>query len=315
MIDVVYGQNRFLVMEKVDELIEKEIKNNGEVERFDFDVSDSTFDFGKVIEAVMTVSLFSLHRIVFVNFENEKDLQKLDEKELLKWLDTGVDAAVILTFPKKFLAKNPLSKALKKHANEHSIATHKDTVGSLTKRLETSLKHYQITMTFEAKQLFLERIGEDYARMDSELKKLALLETTIDVLEIEQMVTQDISRDVFALGNALLDKDVKKAFRIYHSLLMQKYEPLNLAPLVAASLRSIYQVGMLQSLNYSNDAIMNMLQMSKGQLWYLTKQKRYDAPFKILEALDQLATLDQKAKLGEVDPYIAFESFMIEIMI
>ncbi|HZJ86793.1 MAG TPA: DNA polymerase III subunit delta, partial [Erysipelothrix sp.] len=181
------------------------------------------------------------------------------------------------------------------------------------KSLQEGLNRYQVNMTRGAQKLFLERIGEDYSRLQNELEKLSLLDTQIDEHLINQMITRDISRDIFALGNALLNKEHNTAFQIYHSLLEQRNDPLNLAPLVASSLRTIYQVETLNRLGYSQSAIMDSLKISKGQYW-VVMNRQVGKVKNILPLLNDLSNLDQKAKLGEIDRFVAFEMFMLDMM-
>ena len=109
--------------------------------------------------------------------------------------------------------------------------------------------------------------------MESELEKLGLLDKRIEKDDVDTMITQDIDRLVFDLSNALLDKNKEAAFRIYHSLLHQKNDPLGLAPIVSSSLRSIYQIETLVNLGYSNSQIEDMLKMSENQVRFLRSRR------------------------------------------
>ncbi len=311
MIQIIYGQDRFLVLEKRKALIDAIKKEKQDVETFYFYASDHEFNFGQVIEAIETVSLFGAPRVVFFYVEQEKDLHLVDIERLEKIVSSRLDVDLILAFPKKLTKFKKLHSALKKHAKEHVIT--KSSGYNTSGALQSGLKHYNIKMTSSAKQLFIERIGEDYGRLKTELEKLSLLETEITDSMIDQMVTRDISRDIFALGNALLDKQRDKAFEIYHSLLEQKNDPLNLAPLVASTLRSIYQVETLNRKGYSEKAILESLSISKGQYWVIMN-RQVGKVRNILQYLNDLANLDQKAKLGEIDRFVAFELVMLDIM-
>ncbi len=311
MIHVIYGKDRFLILEKRNEIMEPIKRAHHEIEQFDFYASDTNFSFAKVEEAVQTVSLFDAPRVVFFFVEEEKLISTIDVESLESLVKNPIDVDLILAFPKKLTQHKKLHAALKKHAKEHVIT--KASGYNAPTSLQEGLKRYQIEMTVPAQRLFLERIGEDYGRLQSELEKLSLLETKIDESIIDKMITRDISRDIFSLGTALLDKERDKAFEIYHSLLNQKNDPLSLAPLVASSLRSIYQVETLYQRGYSESAIIESLSMSKGQYWVI-RNRQMGKVKDILPMLNALATLDQKAKLGEVDRFVAFELFMIEVM-
>lgn len=311
MVQVIYGKDRFLVLEKRNEIIEEIKKETPDIELFEFYASDAEFNFGKVAEAVQTVSLFEATRVVFFYVEEEKGVPQIDVDTLQSLVSSASSVDLILAFPKKLTQFKKLHASLKKHAKEHVIT--KTSGFNAPSALKQGLKKYQISMTPPAQNLFLERIGEDYARLNSELEKLSLLEVIIDEDVIDKMINRDLSRDIFSLGNALLDKDRDKAFEIYHSLLEQKNDPLNLAPLVASTLRGIYQVEALHRRGYSEKAILDSLQMSKGQYWVILN-RQVGKVKDILPMLNALAELDQKAKLGEIDRFVAFELFMIEVM-
>lgn len=311
MIHVIYGKDRFLVLEKRNEIISKFKSIHTDIEQFDFYASDAEFNFGKVAEAVQTVSLFDVPRVVFFFVEDEKHINQIDTDTLQTLVSNPTDVELILAFPKKLTQFKKLHASLRKHAKEHAIT--KANGFNAPSSLQEGLSRYNVKMTAAAQRLFLERIGEDYGRLASELKKLSLLEMTIDENIIDNMINRDISRDIFSLGNALLDKDRKKAFEIYHSLLEQKNDPLNLAPLVASNLRSIYQVETLYRRGYSEKAILDSLSMSKGQYWVIVNRQMGKVK-DILPILNALANLDQKAKLGEIDRFVAFELFMLEVM-
>lgn len=307
---VIYGKERFLVLDKYKEILEAYRKENAEVETFEFYSSDSDFDFGYVLEAYNTVSLFQTPKSVFFYLEDEKDFNKLDQNALIEMLSNNANDLLVIAFPKKQTKEKKLHAALKKHATEHSLTISKSY--NANERFSHYLHKYQVNMTPNAQKVFLDRIGEDYSRMENELEKLALLETLIDEDLVEKMITQDISRDIFALGNALLDKNASEAFRIYHSLLTQRNDPLNLAPLVAASLRTIYQVETLVRRGYSQDMIIDTLKISKGQYWVVSN-RQVGKVNNVLSILNTLSDLDQNSKLGNIDRFVAFELFMIEM--
>lgn len=308
LIDVVVGKNRFIVLEKVNSIIKQKGMN---FERYDFSTKDPDFHFLHVVEAISTISLFDNPRVVFLYVEDEKEMKRIDTDSLSEIIQnlTGVDLVIALT--KRIPQTQKLGKIFKKHANMH-IILEKDGFNK-ENYLRRLLKEKNISMSKEAGNLFVERIGEDYARMESELEKLGLLDKRIEKDDVDTMITQDIDRLVFDLSNALLDKNKEAAFRIYHSLLQQKNDPLGLAPIVSSSLRSIYQIETLVNLGYSNSQIEDMLKMSENQVRFL-RSRRLGKVSNILYYLNKLSEMDQKTKLGEVDRFVAFELLMLEIM-
>ena len=308
MIHVIYGDNRFLGLEKVEEIM----GGFEDFERSDFMSSHADFDFGRVFEAASTVSMFHEFRLILVHIETEKDINKVDVS-LLESILKLPKVVVILWLPKKLEKKHALSKVLGKGVQEHLLVKEKEAQGSLIKRLDALISDRKLGISSEAKRLLISNLGDDYMRLETEVDKLSLLGKRIEVADVEALISLDITKDVFALGNALIARDAQLAFKIYHDLLMQKQEPLSLLPLIASSLRSIYQVETLKGLGFSDEAVCSQLRMSSGQLWYI-KKNQVGRVSNVIELLNTLASIDQGVKLGEMDAYIAFEVFMIALM-
>ena len=308
LVEIVVGKNRFLVLQKVAEIIGG---INDNFERYDFSTKNPNFDFFNVLEAIQTVSLFNQDRLIFLHIEEDKDMKLIDVNELIAVIENPGDVKVIIAMEKRIPQSQKLGKFIKKHAKMHELKV-KDGFNK-QRYLSKALFDKQMKMTPHAQSEFLERIGEDYARMDSELEKLSLLDKEIELHDIENMITQDINDHIFTISNALLNKDRNEAFRIYHSLLAQKNDPLNLGPLIASSLRSIYQVETLYYKGYTQQQIGERLQMSDKQVWVILNRQMGKVQ-NILEHLNHLSEIDQKSKLGEVDRFIAFELFMLNIM-
>ena len=308
MIHVIYGDNRFLGLEKVEEIM----GGFEDFERSDFLSSHADFDFGRVFEAASTVSMFHEFRLILVHIETEKDINKVDVS-LLESILKLPKVVVILWLPKKLEKKHVLSKVLGKGVQEHLLVKEKEAQGSLIKRLDALISDRKLGISSEAKRLLISNLGDDYMRLETEVDKLSLLGKRIEVPDVDALISLDITKDVFALGNALIARDAQLAFKIYHDLLMQKQEPLSLLPLIASSLRSIYQVETLKGLGFSDEAVCSQLRMSSGQLWYI-KKNQVGRVSNVIELLNTLASIDQGVKLGEMDAYIAFEVFMIALM-
>lgn len=314
MASVIYGNDRFLVLEKANQLFESFSSKNDYVEKIVFQTSDQGFEFKDVEASVETVSLFGAPKWIFLYVETDKDYVKLNEAMLLRWLEmSATDVMFVLSLPKKLPTKHPLRKAISSSTTEYTVsATAKDGL-SVQKRINQSIQKHNISIDDGARALLNTRIGSDSGRVSQEVEKLRLLNRMITIRDIEDLVSYDMQHDIFSLGNALLQKNQHEAFRIYHQLLKQKNDPLSLSALIASSLRSIYQVESLQSLNYSAAEIRDILKMSEGQYWNVTR-RRFRSKSAILEILNSFSQFDQESKLGKKDRFVGFELLMLSIM-
>ena len=58
----------------------------------------------------------------------------------------------------------------------------------------------------------------------------------------DELVSKPLDENVFALTSAILQKDRRKMFSIYHDLMILNEEPIKLIVLIAGQMRLIYQV-------------------------------------------------------------------------
>lgn len=306
MIDVIIGKKRFLINQKTHEILDGYRETFGEFEIQEFDSESSSFNIYEFIEACSTVSLFSDKSAVILKADK---IKKDDELKITEILDkVPYELLLILQFTKKPLAKTPLGKALKK-LKIHTIK--KQTSKELSSLLKKEIKKRKIDINHSAFQELHFRLKSNPEQIDQELDKLEVLDEPITVPLISQLIHLPLDDNVFNLSNAVLDKKSKVAFKIYNDLLENKMEPLSLMGLLASGLRRIFQISVLADQGYSAQKISRDLNLSEKQVFFLIRNQL--RPYhQVLKLLNDLANIDQKIKLGQVDPYVAFEMWMID---
>ncbi len=311
MVDVIFGTDRFLVKKQI-ESIERQIKKDyGDFEYLSFNSSDSDFRLDQVYESVMTLSLFGERKLVVFFIDNDKDLAKLDEAMLFELLQTKqFEINLVFVMDKKPLAKTKVRKIIDTHTKVHDIKKASgDEVGRFVKE---RMQHYNVQMDNMAQRLFIQRIQNDLVRAEVELQKLSVLDGVVTLSHVESLVSQSFDDAQFALSNALMDRNLKEAFAVYHRLLENKMDPLALLGMVASSLRGVYQVMVLAGEGFQAQSIADISGMSIGQVRFVQRSQRRN-PKEVLNLLNELADLDQKAKLGLIDRHLSFEMFMLRL--
>lgn len=311
MLDVIVGKEPSLVKAKVDNIVKEYENQYGAFDVSFFDTRDKGFTFDQLLERVMTVSMFGDKKAIVLSTHD--DMVK-DFVASLGELMAQVmfDVSLIITFEKKPLVKSVIGKAIAKHARVHQI---KDPdIGQLSLLMKNEVERLNIDISQPAMVELLARIGHDVARLYEELNKLSLVGERIEREHVCVLVSKNIDEDIFAISNALLEKNIGKAFEVYQNLLAQKVDPLALLGLVGSSLRKIYQVSALYEVGMSNKGIAERLSLSEKQVYFLVKHQMRPS-FGLLTLLDQLARIDQDVKQGKIDRFVAFELFMIQAMI
>lgn len=311
MIDVIVGKEPSLVKSKVESIIKEYENQYGVFDVSHFDTRDKGFVFDHVLESAMTVSLFGDKKAVVLNTHDE--LIKEVEAALGELMSQSMfDVSLIVIFEKKPLVKSVIGKAIAKHARVHQI---KDMdVGQLSLLMKQEIDRLDFKMSNPAMVELLDRVGNDVARLYQELNKLSLVGETIEQEHVRKLVSKNIDEDIFAISNALLEKNISKAFSVYQNLLAQKVDPLALLGLIGSSIRKIYQISALYEQGVSNKGIADRLSLSEKQVYYLVKHQMRPS-FGLLSLLNQLAQIDQDVKQGKIDRFVAFELFMLEAMI
>lgn len=311
MVDVIFGTDRFQVQKEIDRIQDKAKKDFGNFERLSFASSDPDFNLQDVYESVMTMSLFGEGKFIVFLIESEKDAGKLDENILLELIQLDqFDINLVIWMAKKPLAKTKLKKLIDKHARVSDLK--KVDLQGVRNVVNQQLREMGLRMDPNALSLFLKRINGDLLRANTELEKLSVLDGVISLEHIDTLVNESFDDAQFALSNALMDKNLKEAFAVYHRLLESKMDPLALLGMIASSLRGVYQVMILTSEGYNHQTIADLSGMSIGQVKYVVRSQRRN-PQDVLRLLNDLADIDQKAKLGLIDRHLSFELFMLKL--
>lgn len=311
MVDVIFGTDRFQVQKEIDRIQDKAKKDFGNFERLSFASSDPDFNLQDVYESVMTMSLFGERKFIVFLIESEKDAGKLDENILLELIQLDqFDINLVIWMAKKPLAKTKLKKLIDKHARVSDLK--KVDLQGVSNVVNQQLREMGLRMEPSALSLFLKRINGDLLRANTELEKLSVLDGVISLEHIDTLVNESFDDAQFALSNALMDKNLKEAFAVYHRLLESKMDPLALLGMIASSLRGVYQVMILTSEGYNHQTIADLSGMSIGQVKYVVRSQRRN-PQDVLRLLNDLADIDQKAKLGLIDRHLSFELFMLKL--
>lgn len=306
MIDVVISNDRYLLKNKTMEILENYRKVQGDFQVHDFDVADGSFEMNQFIEACSTVSLFNPHTAVVINLD---DIKKKDEEDLASMLKSiPYEVNLILQLTKKPLVKSPLGKAIK---DQKIHAIKKPGASDVVAYLKKEIKSRKIEIQASAQRELEARLKDDPSRAMQELDKLELMDQVITKEDIALLVAMPMEENVFSLSNAVLDKNIKLAFNIYHDFLENKMSPLALMGLLASSFRRIFQISALADQGYSAQMISRDLSLSEKQVFYLMRNQ-LRPPKKVLSLLNDLAQIDQDFKLGKVDLHIAFEMWMYQ---
>ena len=244
---VVYGDEAFLKSESLRRL--RELVLSDDDGEFSFTRFDGTVvSFIDVLRETSTAPMFgSGKRLVLVDPADAFLTQNRDQLE--KYLDEPCKSGILVLQ----LASFPSNLRLYKKAAAQGLVidcralSSKGAAAWLEKRANKACK---IKITYDAAEELVDLIGADLGALDQELRKLALLVSpsqTVDVGFIQEHVGSWRQKKVWDLVDAALDGNTAEALRQLDKLVTAGEAPVAILAQIASSLRKMSAVTQLFS--------------------------------------------------------------------
>lgn len=157
---------------------------------------------------------------------------------------------------------------------------------------------------------FLSRVGSNFSNIENELEKLKMytLQTKkITNNDVEKVTTKVIEDEIFALTDAIILKDTKKALELLNEFLKLSYDEIQILSLLASQFHFLFQVKRLQNKNKSEATIAKILEVNPYRVKYTTKKLYQYTEEDILKEIKMLAKADHDIKLGLMDKNLALK--------
>lgn len=317
---LIYGNESFLLEQALHKRIKSLVNVQDTMNTVFYDASSNNFSILQVIEEAQTLPFFSEHKVLVIQnslfLTRGVNLKDSEIAELIKHISRPIETCTII-----FTHDNDnldTQKKITKKILELCEVEH-------VKKLETNefrqflinlLKEKKIKMSSDAFDEFLKRMDNNMSISYHEAEKLALYGESINLDDVEALVSRPLDNEAFHLVNALMDKNLKQALHIYNDMMILNMEPLSFSGLIASQLRLLYQVASLDREGYHRQEIINKLSPANNinvyRLNRMLALSRQTNPEKILSILNYLSNYDHRSKIGLVDKKFGFELFLIE---
>lgn len=316
---LLYGIEAYFIEETLKR-IKRQLSDQGELEVITFDMEESKVD--EVMYEADTIPFFSDKKLViaknaFFLKATEKGKEKIahDTLNLEEWLKSPSPSAITVFIApyEKLDERKKITKAMKQAANvieSASLQVH-DLKGWILHELSSHGK----TMSDGAIDCLIELGGTDLVHLQTELTKIATYvgeEPEIDMDTIKKLLVRTLEQDVFTLGNAYLSGNKSVAIEIYHDLLKRKEDPLKLNALIATQVRLMVQVSHLKKKGYHAQQIANQLKVHPYRVKLLIDHPMLHNEQKLLQTLNDLATVDLQLKTLNINRDRILEMFLLK---
>ncbi len=179
--------------------------------------------------------------------------------------------------------------------------------------IASTLKKSNLSISPSAAEYLLERVGSDMNLLSTEVEKLAsycLGNVEVTVSDIRKVTSVISEGQIFAMMDAIMNNDRKKATSLYAELLSAQEKPLRILYNLTNTFFSFYKVLSFADTGMSQDDIASNLSLRPFVVKkYIRLKKRWSYE-RILSAVKEGNEMEQKVKSGDLEEHMAVEMFL-----
>lgn len=311
---ILYGEEQYELSQALKRILKQHHIEEQDLNMITYDALHS--DMQTIMEDAMTIPFFADKKVILVrnaNFLSTNNDTDMDITLLEKYLESPMESTILILTGsfEKMDARKKIVKKLQKCCKV--LQFHKlDALGK-ENYIREEIQRRNLQVDANAIALLHDRLPFDIRSIKTDFDKLELYQDFITPQVVEQLITRPLEDDVFQLVNAVVDRDLKKAFTLWQDLCVLNKDAIYLIALLAGQFRFLYQVKTLMEQGNGKEGIVSRLAAHPYRV-QLTMQtaRRLSTPYLML-ILSKLAQLDQKLKGGVLDKKLGFELFLLEL--
>ena len=301
----IYGSEAYFIENLKNQLIEK-IAGNNEDSLSVYDLEEISIE--DVVNDAETYPFFSDRKLViatnpvFLKAKPDKLPFEHDISALEKYIMSPVDYStlVIIAPYEKVDERKKINKLLKKQTTVAVCNPIKD--NDLKQWIDSLARQLTITISSGAYEIFEAELSTNLHQLENEIKKIALYvgqngEITKEIAE--EMVSHTTNTSSLRLVDAVIERNLHKAIRIYKDLEKMKEEPIALIGLIAFQFRSILRVKLLKQQGYSQFQMQKQLGIHPYVVKIALNRERKFTEDKLERIMIQLTNTDATIKQGK----------------
>lgn len=306
---VLYGTNKFLIDYNLKKIV------NGE-ETEDYDLEEMTIQ--DVLGYARELPMFSEYKYVvcdnssFLSSSKCKLEHNLDD--LINYINKPVNSTILIFIVRseKLDSRKKVNALLDKTAKV--IECIQMSENDIFKYTLSLFENNKMSVADNIVKYLINRVNSDVNVLKNEVSKLCLLDCELTKEVIDDLVHESIDDNIFVFIDSIINNDKKKMFSIYEEEVKNGLEPIQIIAMLGLEFRTIYQVRVLTKKGYLEKDIMGILGIYKiGRIKFAKSKAKNLSNDRILKEINELANLDIKIKMGDIDKYIAFEQYLLKL--
>lgn len=313
MIYLLYGDEYYLIKEKIDNIIKESAIDN--IISIDF----SSSNIRNILNEVNYIDLFNTRKLIVINNFSLKKINSDDEKELIRYFENKNDNVLIFNSIDQTIdnRKNIIKKFIE-YGNLYEA--HKLDRKSLQEYLKELFKKEKYKISDENIKKIINNCNFNNMSANNnfifnEVNKLMLYkmeEKEITSEDINNIVSKNTEMELFNLVNAVTSRNTDMVFKELKIIKELDISPYIIVANISKQFRLMLQIKLLSE-KMALDSIARKLAMNPYAIEINAGNSKNYSLYEILNVIDKLFYVDEKLKSETVDKFKLLEKLLLEI--
>ncbi len=305
---LLYGEENYLKKQYKDRLTKAMIPEG--------DTMNYTYYEGKginvkeVIDLAETMPFFGERRLLVI--ENS-GFFKTASPELAEYLKEAPDTTCFLFVESEIDKRGKLYKVVKDRGRVVELG--KQDEKTLLRWILGNIKKEGKQTTEPAVRYLLSKCGTDMENLQKEMEKLfcyTLEKDVIEIGDIEEICTTQITNQIFEMVSAVAEKKQKKALDLYYDLLALKEPPMRILYLLSRQFRLLMEVKELAGNGYAKKEIASITGLHPYVTGKYMEQAKAFHRTELRKILEESVDIEERVKTGLLGDVMGVELFIVK---
>jgi DNA polymerase-3 subunit delta len=264
----------------------------------------------EIIDMAETMPFLSDKRVLLIE---DSGFFKNGCPELADYLKSPAETAIIIFVEKELDKRKDIYKSLSKTGFELCCDVQDEDM--LTRWIFNKVSQEGKSISPRAAAFFLERVGTDMSNISTEIEKLvcyAMDRNQITEEDIEAVCANWLTSRIFAMTDAIVEKNQKRAIDLYYDLLALKEPPAKILALITSQFNKMLQVKEMTENRRDKGTIAGSLKIAPFIVGKYQNWARGYSYQELRDALELCVSNDEAVKSGKLDYVISVEMVIIK---
>lgn len=237
-----------------------------------------------------------------------------DQKHFIKYLKNPVPSTILVIFApyNKLDRRRKLNKILLKQAQVIDLNTL--SAGNIEQYIGNYISDHGYRINNNDLTILINRTNGDLSKLMVDLSKLFIYcnqNKIIDFRSIKALVPKSLDQNVFDLVNEVMNSNSGKALKLYHDLLIEGNQPLQLHALLVSQFRTMLQTKILADQGSNQWTIGKILRQNPYRIKYILRDIQGFSVDQLANAYSALFNNERALKSGNKSPMLLLSLFMV----